>query len=80
MLGLLAMGMADPAAPSLLDLCVFKAIGLPGCPGCGLGHAMGYLFRGEWVLAVESHWLSPLVLLVLLSRIGSLVKQALSLR
>jgi len=72
--GLLAMGLTNPASEGLFDLCLFKAIGLPGCPGCGLGHAMGYLFRGEWALAIQSHVLSPLVLLVLLHRIVSLVR------
>ncbi|MDE2995521.1 MAG: DUF2752 domain-containing protein [Bacteroidota bacterium] len=78
MLGLVAVGLADPAAPSVIDLCVFKSIGLPGCPGCGLGHAIGFLFRGEWTLAIQSHWLSPFVLAVLFLRIGSLLKTAFS--
>lgn len=75
-IGLLAVGLADPTLPSALDLCLFKAVGLPGCPGCGLGHAMGYLFRGEWALALESHWFSPVVLTILITRIGSLLRQA----
>ncbi|MDA0684037.1 MAG: DUF2752 domain-containing protein [Bacteroidetes bacterium] len=73
-MGLLAMGLADPASEGLFDLCLFKAIGLPGCPGCGLGHAIGYIFRGEWALAIHSHPLSPFVLLILLHRIASLVR------
>jgi len=78
--GLAGVGLADPTAPSVIDLCVFKAIGLPGCPGCGLGHAIGYLFRAEWHLAIQSHWFSPVVLLVLVSRIGSLLRTAYFLR
>ena len=76
--GIVLMASADPSAPSLLDLCLFKAIGLPGCPGCGLGHALGYLFRGEWALAIESHRLSPFVLGVLLARTAGLVRQGFS--
>jgi hypothetical protein len=76
MAGLLAVGLPDPALPSAIDLCLFKAIGLPGCPGCGLGHAMGYLFRAEWALALQSHWFSPVVLIILLTRIVSLIRQA----
>ncbi|MDA0874351.1 MAG: DUF2752 domain-containing protein [Bacteroidetes bacterium] len=49
-----------------------------GCPGCGLGHALGYLFRGEWALAIESHRLSPFVLGVLLARTAGLVRQGFS--
>lgn len=74
MVGLLLVALPDPSLPSTVDLCVFKAIGLPGCPGCGLGHAMGYLFRGELVLAMQSHWLSPFVLVVLLSRVAGLFR------
>lgn len=74
--GLLAVGVSDPTAPSFVELCLFKAIGLSGCPGCGLGHAMGYLFRGEWALAVQSHWFSPVVLGILVSHIVSLLRQA----
>lgn len=74
MVGLVLVALPDPALPSTIDLCVFKAIGLPGCPGCGLGHAVGYLFRGEWMLALESHWLSPFVLAVLVARMAGLVR------
>ncbi len=74
--GLLAVGLADPYAESLIDLCLFKAIGIPRCPGRGLGHAMGFLFRGEWSLAVNSHIFSPVVALFLTHRIGSLLRSA----
>lgn len=78
--GLAAVGSADPTLPSAIDLCLFKAIGLPGCPGCGLGHAMGYLFRGEWLLAIQTHWFSPVVLGILVTRIVSLLRHAFSER
>jgi len=72
-IGLLAVCLADPTADSWVELCIFKAIGFSGCPGCGLGHAMGFLARGEWVLAMDSHWMSPLVAAILLTRIGKLI-------
>ena len=75
-LGLLAVAFPDPTQPSMIELCVFKMVGFAGCPGCGLGHAMGYLFRGEWVLAFQSHWFSPVVLIILLARIGGLLRSA----
>ncbi len=77
-MGLLGVGLADPTQPSVIELCVFKALGFSGGPGCGLGHAMGFLFRAEWSLAIQSHWLSPFVLVVLLSRIGSLMREAIT--
>jgi hypothetical protein len=79
-IGLSAVGFADPTAPSAIDLCLFKAIGLNGCPGCGLGQAMGYLFRGEWLLAIQTHWFSPVVLGILLTRIAQLLRQSFSER
>lgn len=72
-LGLGLVALADPTAPPALDLCVFKMVGLPGCPGCGLGHAVAFLARGEWHLAVEAHPAAPVVVGVLLHRIGSLL-------
>ncbi|MBT3448854.1 MAG: DUF2752 domain-containing protein [Bacteroidetes Order II. Incertae sedis bacterium] len=70
--GLAAMCIADPTAESWIELCLFKAIGLGECPGCGLGHALGFLVRGEWHLAMDSHLLSPFVAIVLSHRISSL--------
>lgn len=75
MIGLLLVALPDPTLPSTIDLCVLKVIGLPGCPGCGAGHAMGYLFRGELVLAWQSHWFSPVVLAVLITRTAGLLRQ-----
>lgn len=75
--GLLAVAIPDPSLPSVVDLCVFKAIGFSGCSGCGLGHAMGYLFRAEWALALDLHWFSPVVLILLLAHIGRLLRSAL---
>lgn len=71
--GLVAVCLADPTQKSLVDLCVFKLVGFSGCPGCGLGHALGFLARGEWILAIQSHWMSPAVAVILVSRICTLV-------
>jgi len=75
--GLLAVAFPDPTLPSVIELCVFKLVGFSGCPGCGLGHAMGYLFRAEWALALQTHWFSPAALIILLAHIGRLVHSAL---
>jgi hypothetical protein len=37
---------------------------------------MGFLFRGEWSLAINSHIFSPVVALFLTHRIGSLLRSA----
>lgn len=71
--GLLVLALTDPQAPPLVDLCLFKRLGLP-CPGCGLGHAIAWLFRGEWTLAVQTHPLAPLAVAVLVGRVVSLLR------
>jgi len=71
--GLIAVCLADPTQKSAIELCFFKIIGFSGCPGYGLGHALGFLARGELMLAINSHWMSPAVAVILVTRIGSLV-------
>lgn len=68
LLGLGLMAWSNPFAPSLVNLCLFDALGVPFCPGEGLGHAIGFLARGEWILTWESHKAAPLVVFVLLHR------------
>lgn len=70
--GLAVMAVANPWSPAPVDLCLFNALGLAFCPGDGLGHAIGFLARGQWHLALQSHWASPLVVIGLLARSGSL--------
>jgi hypothetical protein len=67
------MAVSDPWTPALVDLCMIEALGFPYCPGEGLGHAIAFLARGEWQLAIDSHWASPLVVSGLLARSGSLL-------
>ncbi|WP_456427823.1 DUF2752 domain-containing protein [Rhodocaloribacter sp.] len=77
--GLIALACTDPNAESLFGLCVFKALGFEFCPGCGLGHAVAHLFRGEWAASFAAHPLGPFAVVVLSGRVGSLVRQALRL-
>jgi hypothetical protein len=72
--GLFAVAMADPFAPPLIDACLFKAVGFPLCPGCGLGHAVGFMARGEFLLSIESHPFAIAVVAVLSNHILSLVR------
>lgn len=53
--GLLAMAAADPTAPPLLDLCLFDALGVSFCPGCGLGHSIAWLARGDLAASFQAH-------------------------
>jgi len=71
--GLVAVAVADPRAPGLIETCLFKLIGLPRCPGCGLGHAIGFLARGEILFSIQSHPLALFVVGILLYRVVKLL-------
>ncbi len=73
--GLLAMAIADPTAPALLETCLLKAAGFQFCPGCGLGHAVAYLARGEILLSFQSHAFAPIVVGVILHRVFVLYRE-----
>lgn len=73
---LVALACTDPTAPGVLDLCLFKHLGLSFCPGCGLGHAIVYLFQGAWLLSWEAHPLGGVAVLVLGHRIVTLLRSA----
>lgn len=61
---LLAMGLMDPDGAHLFSFCPFSYV-LEWCPGCGLGHAIAWLFRGEIVASWQAHPIGiPAVLLL----------------
>lgn len=80
--GLLALALADPTAPGLLDVCGWQWLGVPGllgwegCPGCGLGHAVAFLLDGQFAPALEAHLLAPFAVVVLVGRVAVLVGNA----
>ena len=45
------------------------------CPGCGLGNSISYLFHGEIINSFNAHPLGIPALIILVSRIISLIKQ-----
>ena len=67
--GLTMMAISDPFCESHYSLCLFKNMGFSFCPGCGLGHAIGYLARGEFLLSFKSHPLGIFAILMLSYRI-----------
>lgn len=62
---------ASPA--SHFSFCLIKLSGIPWCPGCGIGHAIGYLLQGHLRLSWEAHVLGIPALLVILNRIYNLL-------
>jgi hypothetical protein len=53
---LTALAICDPAQPAHFSLCPFKLLGIAWCPGCGIGHAIAYLFDGDVTRSFHAHW------------------------
>ena len=49
--GLVFLALMDPGRPPLFDFCLFKRLGVPFCPGCGLGRSISYFLHGNNFLA-----------------------------
>jgi len=57
------------------SLCPFKALGIPFCPGCGLGHSISWLLHGEPIASFHAHPLGWFAVLILLYRIVTLIRK-----
>ncbi|MBB3970099.1 DUF2752 domain-containing protein [Mucilaginibacter phyllosphaerae] len=71
-MALACLAFTNPAGQSHFSLCPLKLLGFTWCPGCGLGHAISHLFRGDIKASFHAHWLGIPVLAVLLYRIYTL--------
>jgi len=70
--GLLALALMNPASNSHFSLCLFNWLGFTGCPGCGIGHAVSWLFHGNLSASWQSHPLGVFAVPVLAHRIYTL--------
>jgi hypothetical protein len=66
---LIALAICDPALPSHFTLCPFKLLGITWCPGCGIGHAIAFLFHGDIARSFDAHWFGIPALGIILWRI-----------
>ncbi|MEO6149064.1 MAG: DUF2752 domain-containing protein [Mucilaginibacter sp.] len=71
---LIALAVTNPAVETHFSLCPLKMAGISWCPGCGLGHAISWLFRGDIKHSFQAHWLGIPALLIIAWRIYSLIK------
>lgn len=72
--GLTLMALSDPWANDHYSLCLIKNSGLGFCPGCGLGHSIGFLARGEWIQSFKSHPLGIIAIIILSYRVYTIFK------
>lgn len=68
---LISLAIIDPCG-SHYDLCIFHLLGWQHCPGCGLGHSIAFLLRGDLLSSWRSHPLGAFALIVILNRISVL--------
>lgn len=69
LLGLTAMAVMNPYIDNGTSWCLFESLGITFCPGDGLGHSVAYLFRGDYILAVEANFMGPGAVAVIVSRV-----------
>lgn len=66
-----SLAMSDPNTPHY-SLCLFRLLGWQHCPGCGLGHAIAFLLRGNLSASWHSHPLGGFAAIVIICRIADL--------
>lgn len=69
---LVSLAFMQPDLSAHYSLCFFKWIGLPFCPGCGLGHSISFLFHGDLGNSFAAHPLGIFAVAVILHRIYKL--------
>lgn len=74
MAAIVALAASNPATEGHYQLCLFSHLGFNHCPGCGMGHAIGWIFHGDLAASWHAHPLGVLALAVLLYRIFTLLK------
>jgi hypothetical protein len=68
------MATMDPTGDHLLRLCPLDALGASFCPGCGLGHAVAYLARGDLAASIQAHPLGIPAVLILGAHVVRLLR------
>jgi len=66
---LIALAITNPNGQAHFTLCPLKLLGITWCPGCGLGHAISFLFHGDIRSSFHAHWLGLPTIIVILYRI-----------
>ncbi len=66
-----------PENKSESSLCIFSALGFGKCPGCGIGHAMHYAMKLDFVQSFNHHPLGILAVIIIFNRVRQLINQIL---
>ena len=73
-LGLLLLAFMDPEGEHLFSLCPYSWFLENGCIGCGLGHGIAYLLRGNLEASWQAHPLAGPAVMLLVYRCWQLVQ------
>lgn len=71
---LIFFALIEPAESTHFTLCPFSAMGIDFCPGCGLGRSVSYILHGDFTTSLSVHPLGIFALIVLSTRVISLIK------
>jgi len=71
---LLALAMSSPA-DSCYSICPLHNLGISWCPGCGLGHAISWIFRGDMAASFQAHPLGIPALIIIVLRIINIFRK-----
>ena len=72
--GLLFLILIHSPGETHFIICPLANLGIEFCPGCGLGNSISYLFIGDFVTSFQSHPLGVFALIIITSRIISIIK------
>ena len=74
MAAIIFLAFIEPTESTHFTLCPFSAMGIDFCPGCGLGRSVSYILHGEITNSLSLHPLGVFAIIVLTTRVISLIK------
>jgi hypothetical protein len=75
---LIALGTFTPTEEGHSTLCLIRRFDLGFCPGCGLGHSIAWLFRGNISESFHAHPMGVPAVIILIGRIINILKPNIS--
>jgi len=80
LVAIILLAFSNPVEEGHASLCLIKNLNIGFCPGCGLGHSIAWLFRGEFINSFKAHPLGIPAIIILLYRCFSLLKNDISIK
>ena len=71
--GLVFLALQNPDS-TFASMCLFDIVGMFDCPGCGLGTSISYLFNGQLIQSIQTHYLGIPLVVAIIIRIVQITK------